>query len=311
MKAGKSSGSAPSLQDRLAEWAGLLDGCGRKPTRKRVHALRVMTLRLQAELERDAADLPSASHQVQTILRFSKQSARLRQALGRVRELDVWISKLRGLRASLTETMHYVPRSMRDCTRQIERLETRLKDNRRSCERKLVAEIERRHAQLESAAEEAGAAVEERTGSTDPHAFEVVFGRFAEIATEFSSLNEENLHDFRRRIKTVRYLAEISQGDAACARLAAQMQKLQSAIGEWHDWQVLAHKVSAKPGGKEYLAELLQNIAQESFEAALETCQSAIARLLATNPASNGEAGRRKPVANVEAPTLRSRPRLA
>ena len=312
MKAGKSPGSTQPLQDRLSEWAGLLDRCGRKPTRKRIHALRVTTLRLQAELERDAADLPSASHQVQAILQFGRQSARLRQALGRVRELDVWISKLRGLRASLIETPHYVPASTRDCSRQIDRLESRLKEKRRWFEKKLVAEIDKRQAQLTRAAEEAGAAVESGTRTFGLDMFENVLARFAAVAAAFPTLTDENLHDFRKQIKTVRYLAEIVPGDAACARLAAQMQKLQSAIGEWHDWHVLAQDVSrSKRGKRQFLAELLENIAQESLESALETCHVVTVRLLAPTAASIGTTPDRRPVAKAQSDASEGRARIA
>src|ERR1700733_8453482 len=99
-QAGKADGT--TLHKRVAPWVELLARCGSKPTRKRVHALRVVTLRLQAELERDVSELPRASHQAQAMLQFSKQAEKLRQALGPAREIDVWIGKLHGLRASLS-----------------------------------------------------------------------------------------------------------------------------------------------------------------------------------------------------------------
>src|SRR5664279_5627120 len=117
---------ATTLHERLAAWLELLARCGSKPTRKRVHALRVATLRLQAELERDVSELPRASHQAQAMLQFSKQAEKLRQALGPVREIDVWIGKLRGLCASLSASREYVPRSMQECLRGIDRFEDRL-----------------------------------------------------------------------------------------------------------------------------------------------------------------------------------------
>lgn len=274
-----------TLRDRLSNWQELLDRCRRKPTRKRVHALRVVTLRLQAELERTVSDLPSASHQAQAILNFDKQAEKLRQALGRVRELDVWIGKLRGLRASLTQTAGYVPRSTRDCVRQIEQLEEHLKENRQAAEKKLLAEIARRNNQLAKVGKEAAAAVEDRHGVPDPRAFEMILAQFARVAAEFPALDAENLHEFRKRIKTVRYLAEISAADPACSRLAGQMKKLQSAIGEWHDWDALVREI---PQGRRvrnsHLSELLRAIAAETFIEATSTCHSITARLLAGAP---------------------------
>src|ERR1700719_1045519 len=110
MNSGKRMGKSASVttHERLEEWVKLAGRCGRKPTRKRVHALRVVTLRLQAELEMDLAEIPRASHQAQAILKFNKQGERLRKVLGPVREVDVWIAKLQGLRSSLAETAGYV-----------------------------------------------------------------------------------------------------------------------------------------------------------------------------------------------------------
>lgn len=278
-----------SVRDRLTDWRELLDRCGRKPTRKRVHALRVVTLRLQAELDRDAAELPSASHQAQAIFRFGKQAHRLRRVLGRVREIDVWIGMLRRLKASMSESADYVPRSSRDCIRQIERTEQRLKERRSVLERKLLDEIEKRRVQLESAGEDAGEAVEVRHRTTDLHAFEQILARYASVAAEFPTLDEGNLHEFRKRVKTVRYLAEISAADPACSRLAVQMKQLQTAIGEWHDWQALAQEVSRGRRSKDVaLAELLDAMRAEAFDAAIASCHAVTVRLLAKKNTSSG-----------------------
>ena len=280
------------LRVRLAEWHELLVRCARKPTRKRVHALRVVTLRMQAELENDVAGLPSASHQVQAILDFGRQSGKLRHALGRVREIDVWIGMLRGLRASMSEAAGYVPRSARDCVRQMERLEARLTQKRRASEKKLVSEIETRRDALLAIVEEVDGTVGDHR---DSHPFEHILARFAAATAEFPALERENLHEFRKQIKTVRYLAELSPADAACTRLAAQVKKMQTAIGEWHDWDSLAQSVPRKHGRCAYLAELLDTIAAESFEAAVATCDSTKARLIGGNGSHDASPPGRRP----------------
>lgn len=282
-----SPGVATSARDHLGEWRELLERCGRKPTRKRVHALRVVTLRLQAELEHNAAGLPSASHQAQAMLRFGKQSGKLRHALGRVREIDVWIGKLRRLQASMSETVDYIPRSTRDCARQIDRMEERLQQKRNAGEKKLIAEIEKRRDALLTTGKDVDVDLEDR--KDDPHAFEHILAGFAEATAAFPELNPENLHEFRKRIKTVRYLAELSCADPACGKLAAQMKKVQTAIGEWHDWDSLARVVPRGKHGKNgQLAELLDTIAAEAFQAAVATCHSTAARLVDSNGTRGG-----------------------
>jgi CHAD domain-containing protein len=274
--------ASKTLRDRLAEWRELLDLCERKATRKRVHALRVVTLRMQAELERDLAEIPHASHQAQAILRFSKQAEKLRQALSPVRELDVWIGKLRKLRASLSVTGMYVPRSTEESLLGIDRLETRLKRRRSSAEKKLVAAIEKRGGHLVRASEDAEGVLAHNVAGTEAGMAEELVSRFRAVRADFSALDEENLHEFRKRIKTVRYLAELhAVDDRACAHFASQMKKMQSSIGEWHDWQELASEaLHGRQAKDKSLAELLNSIAAESFEAAVATVRDIAARIL-------------------------------
>jgi CHAD domain-containing protein len=296
--------ASTTMRDRLAAWRELLDLCGRKATRKRVHALRVVTLRMQAELERDLAELPHASHQAQAILRFSKQAEKLRQALSPVRELDVWIGKLRGLRASLSETGAYVPRSIQESIRGIDRLETRLKKKRSVAEEKLVAAIEKRGRNLVRASEAVVGSLSDNVLGAEPAMAGELVSRFRAVMTEFSTFDEENLHDFRKRIKTVRYLAELYAGaDRACAQVAQQMKKMQSAIGEWHDWQELEREASQGRSAKNKpLGGLLNSVTAEAFESALATVQNISLRILSesTNPAEPLRVYDRKPPARSE-----------
>src|SRR5579871_792788 len=260
-KAGK---GGTALQDRLAAWADLLDRCDSKPTRKRVHALRVVTLRLQAELERDLSELPHASHQAQAMLRFGKQAEKLRQALGPVREIDVWISQLNELRASLNKPGEYTPRSMQECLQGADRLEDRLTKDRRSAAKALVAAIEKKKHRFRKAEEELEVAWHDLPLVEAKGIAAELVGHFDQVRAEFPVLEESNLHDFRKRIKTVRYLAEIhARADRECARIATQMKKLQGAIGEWHDWQALAGECRrGNHGWSKPLAELLDSIAK-------------------------------------------------
>ncbi len=279
-KNGRTSGG--NLHDRLDAWVELLTRCGSKPTRKQVHALRVSTLRLQAELERDLADLPHASHQAQAMLRFGKQAEKLRQALGPTREIDVWMSKLHGLRASISQPGEYVPRSLQECLRGIDRFEERLKKNRRTAAKALVVSIEKKRGRFVKAAKNLEATTEETRLPDSSGIGKELVAHFSRVRAEYPVLNEANLHEFRKRIKTVRYLAETHEGaDRECARIATQMRKLQSAIGEWHDWQALAEEVrSVHHDWSAPLAELLDSVSKETFQAALETAQAVTARMI-------------------------------
>ena len=269
-----------TLCDRVSSWRELVERCERKPTRKRVHALRVATLRIQAELADELNDLPRASREAQAMLRFAKLADKVRDALGSVRELDVWIGKLRGLCESLQDTMEYVPRSTRESIHQIERLEERLTKKRERAGLKLVAKIETRRDDLLQSVQDVEKATRDETDQVDTAQGARLLKEFAGIVAEFPVFDEGNLHGFRKKIKKIRYLAERYPADPLSQRIAVQVKKAQDAIGEWHDWQVLARTAGHGKHAKDVEAvELLSSMTAEAFETAVGTCQRVIRRL--------------------------------
>jgi CHAD domain-containing protein len=290
-------------QSRLETWRLLLVRCGRKATRKRVHGLRVVTLRLQAEIEYRVNEQDFDERNIQSAKRWGKQAEKLRQALGPVREADVWLEKLAGLRAKLDKREGYKPRSMQECIRQMEELEDNLKRKRKTWEKKLLAEIDSRIDRIEKLTKR----VELNSGSPIGKRANQIREQFASFAAEFASLNEDNLHPFRKSIKTVRYLAEIfATGDAEAGRQAAQLKKMQSAIGEWHDWQDLANKEHGSHKKHQELAELLEALTAESLEKALEICERVTAQLLKSGADADAflkPGAKKRPVLSEEAAT--------
>lgn len=283
-----------TLRERVDSWRELLERCGRKPTRKRVHALRVVTLRIQAEVEDELNELPRASHEAQAMVRFAKLAEKLRDALGSVRELDVWIGKLRGLRDSLSGSMAYVPRSSRETGRQLERLEKRLTKKRERAGARLAEKIQSRQEDLLSAAQELEKSIADRI-DTDEGRAPKLLNEFAAIAAVFPAFDEGNLHEFRKRIKKVRYVAEIHQSDSGCARIAVRMKKAQGAIGEWHDWQVLARTAGHGKHAKDVEAlELLSSLTAEAYDVAIATCDDVLRRMTGLLQSHDGVQVKRK-----------------
>ncbi len=266
---------------RIEAWRQLLAQCGRKATRKRVHGMRVLTLRLQAELKHRLSDHELGDRNAQLGQRWGKQAEKLRQVLGPVREADVWLDKLAGLRAKLEKSGGYKPRSSRESAAQIEELEDKLKQKRRTWEKKLIAEIEDRKDKIEKLSNALDLDSEPLIGRCGPGGARQIGEQFTAIAAEFPTLDEKNLHLFRKNIKAVRYLAEIfAAGDLEAGRQAAQLKKMQSAIGEWHDWQDLAKEQRHSHKKHKELAELLEALTAESLEKALELCERVKAQLL-------------------------------
>ena len=286
----------PEGLQQFENWRGLLAECRRKPTKRRVHALRVATLRLAAEVGQWLKGPGAGPIADRAGKRWSKQAEKLRNALSEVRETDVHLAKLESLRPSLSGETGYQPRSSRLCLHQIDAWQRKLRQERRSAAKLLTADIEVRHGRLESVSQEIESKiVAEPAAHSASVSKRAVFSGWDGVAAEFPTLKKEGLHDFRKRIKNVRYQAELrAADDPQIAKLAEALKGMQNAIGEWHDWHALArlaeHKLRgrAEDGG---LTELLATMTEESLQRALDFCESRIAQLhVMSNPDSPNSA---------------------
>jgi CHAD domain-containing protein len=277
----------PAWPSELEGWRRLLSECEQKPTRKRVHALRVATLRLQAQTEywlglhcREGydADQPAAP----AVKKWQKEARHLRRALGAVRNCDIYLVKLQDLRGPLTTSTGYEPRSSRTPLRQIGQLERQFKRDRRAAGQRLLASIEHRRERVESAIVGIESGLSPHLPLVPRLDLHALVGLNREMVSEFPELRAKDLHTLRKRIKDVRYLAELMSGnDLQIAALAAELKAVQGAIGEWHDWDDLACEAAnvLRHGPKNgNLIELLETMAQESLEKALALCESFRAR---------------------------------
>jgi CHAD domain-containing protein len=241
-------------------------------------------LRLQAELEYGVRVEGPDSPVARVARRWTKQAEKLRRALSGVRETDVYLQKLAGLRVSVAAPGDRQPHSNRECLRQADELERKLKQLRRASEKRLMTEIESRRGRLDRSSKEMETAFDPLRAPTQAGGARPLLEQFAGLAAEFQELNADSLHEFRKGIKKVRYLAEyLAPADPLAGRLAAGLRRMQSAIGEWHDWQAMGKAAKRALKGHPYensLAELLETLAGESLEKALDLCRRATDRLL-------------------------------
>ena len=299
-------------------WRSLLDACRSKPSRKHVHELRVATLRLQAQLDHylgnHFADLPAT----QAVRRWNKAAEKLRASLSAVRETDVYRAKLSGLRGSLATPEGYAPRSSRAILRQIEELESMLARERKIAAKTLISDLKHREHRLHRFSEE----LENTQGLShsliQASSFSGIFKMLADAVAEFPKLDADCLHDFRKRIKNVRYLAELFAGtDPEVGRLAQSLKLMQGVVGEWHDWQELAQLASRKLRKRHksgVLTDLLKTLSEESLEKALEGCRSQIAELfggVSDEPAPLRFVPSKPPVRSLDPLTMLEERRLA
>ena len=157
-----------------------------------------------------AAGQGAGGPEERAVKRWNRQAEKLRRALSTVRETDVYLGKIEGLRSSVSEPAHGSSRLTRMCLRQIDAVEDRMKRDRKEAARKAVDEIKRRMGRFERLSSELEAelrdAVDGRANSEAGGVGEMIAG----LLTESSNLNAENLHEFRKRVKNVRYVAEIA-----------------------------------------------------------------------------------------------------
>jgi CHAD domain-containing protein len=215
--------------------------------------------------------------------RWNKHAEKLRDSLSAVREIDVFRDKLSVLGGTLDAPSGYSPRSSRACSRQIEELEVWLERERKAAAKMLIADLDRRQERLESLS------VELETTQALGHSLlpvsssSEVFKMCADAIADFPNLDADCLHDFRKRIKNVRYLAELfAETDQQAARLATALKAMQGAVGEWHDWQELS-QLAARQLRKRHrggvLTRLLETLSEESLQKALECCESQNAQM--------------------------------
>lgn len=309
---GKAPGAAePEWRRQISGWRELLDECMRKPTRGRVHALRVATLRLQADIPHwlEGHDLGDKS--ARAARRWGRQAEKLRRALRPVRGADVDLGKLGRLRDFLADPGEGRIRSSRRCLRQIDQLARRFRQQRRAAQRELVAEMMDRRQRFRRTSLALEMALAPLDLNIATRSSTRIREQLAALAAEFPELSEDNLHEFRMRIKAVRYLADLSAStDAHAARQAAAMGRMQVAAGEWHDLKMLAKKAERELGNRESkggLVELVDELASESLQKALALCRRTMAQLL--NPEAQKAA--RPKAAVLKFPVQRAGPEAA
>jgi CHAD domain-containing protein len=262
-----------STSQRLGAWLQLLESCAKKLSRRRVHALRVATLRMLVSAEAILWNLPDGSDAKSSTQRWMKQAGKLRSALGSIREIDVYRSRLEGLRATLQKTDSPKLHTSRDLLDQLDTLDERLKRARKKAERKLTARVEDRLPHLRKLSRSFEAVAPEPLAAPGAESLMLQIRKLQSEDLEFSA---ENLHAFRKRLRAVRYAVEaLGSSDQGTKRMVRQLRNLQVAIGTWHDWDALAreaHDVFSGAAGKTDLAALLDELAGESLTKAIDGC---------------------------------------
>jgi CHAD domain-containing protein len=230
------------------------------PEAEAIHGLRTTIRRLETLA---AATWGKPGRRERKLL---KQLSRMRKQAGKVRDFDVQMSALATLRMdSISRDRVRVMRALeKKRAKRARKLVSVLADEIASGLTKRVARTE------ETFVEAASQARKDAHGAQDGRVARAALDRFATVVQKRGQLTEANLHDFRMDCKRVRYLAETAPDSEEAQRVVAQLERIQDAVGEWHDWVTLvatAEKVLSESPESPLLAVLRTNTQAKFLEA--------------------------------------------
>lgn len=211
-----------------------------------VHKVRTYSRRVEALLGDLAPELNRNNRKLLKLL------SRLRKKAGRVRDLDMQMSNLRGLKiASEAGQKSQLQRELaQERGKQAKKLA-------RSLDKENAGELHRR---LKRAADEL-----EFSENTKP--LSVTMRELSELARSQGPLTEKTLHQYRIAGKRARYLAEFAGKDPEALRVVEQLKRLHDVIGDWHDWLKLTERAEELFGGvrDSALVAALRNLTRAKF----------------------------------------------
>jgi len=123
-------------------------------------------------------------------------------------------------------------------------------------------------------------------------------------------LSRRNLHEFRLKVKELRYVLQMAADTNH--EFVSTLGDVQDAIGEWHDWEVLAaiaNEVIQHPGCK--LLKEIRSIARDKFDHGLELANSMRKKDLAVKERNRRQRSSTKSLARVNQSALISASALA
>jgi CHAD domain-containing protein len=209
-----------SLTRPLRKLRQLIKGFPDYPSPGEVHELRTQARRLEAVLDAVTPDFGERPKRLRQIM------TPVRKAAGGVRDMDVMLGNV--LRLTKTDRSTAVVRLVTHLA-EVREKRTRHLHNIIAKQGKKARVLLKRYARL----------IEKQANSTRP-AFTGSAAAAQAVIVELDSwptLDSQNLHAFRIRVKNLRYLLQLSH--SASTKGMKILAKAKDAIGEWHDWREL------------------------------------------------------------------------
>ena len=252
-----------------------LDRLSAEPEAKKVHRFRTGVRRVQTLLE----ELSPARDRNQK--RLLKLLTRIRKKAGKVRDLDVQLAALRSMKfpqepRRKTQLMHEL----------IELRGQRERKLSKALTREAVREI---HKRLKRARKDFHPEV-----NRDPLS---VARQILEPIRKADGLpTEELVHQYRLLAKRARYAAEFAAKSPESAQFIAQIERVQDALGDWHDWLTLTQSAAKRLGDVHEcsLVAALHNVTGAKFRNAVTSLSASHVAFPAARALQTGQGGTRK-----------------
>jgi len=225
-------------------------------TAENVHHFRTNSRRVEALIDTLA---PETKNKKKTL----KLVGKLRKRAGKVRDTDVQIALLKGLK--VPDRQNHRTQLLELLDEEHERYTRKLS---KAADAPTLRELRKRLRREQEAIKFDG---------IDPLHLAVN----ALPAGSQSTLTEKTLHNFRIGAKRARYLAELAGENSVAKAFINELKRAQTAAGEWHDALKLKERAEKRFGSasESALVSVLQNISRARFRSASQALMSAVANL--------------------------------
>jgi len=260
------------VQKALRELGKSLKSLPANPLPKQVHKLRTSARRVEAI----AAALPQI--EARTSRRLVKSIEPLRKTAGHVRDMDVLAANLRKLARdasgdSLTRLIEHLQFIRASGAEELQHEMDRKGKRTRHKLKEFAQEVLSASSSNGSSAPSNGQAVPTRNGRRR-NGVNPTTKQLAHELAEWPPLNEQNIHEFRVKLKELRYVLQLdAKADPA---FVAALGAVQRRIGDWHDWQQLAAIANEflEPAQDQPLVARIDETVREKFTRALAAAKA-------------------------------------
>jgi CHAD domain-containing protein len=207
-----------------------------------------------------------AKKAVKTMGSFLDSLAKVRKAAGLVRDLDVQRKIVSRLGRQLVRDRQ--EEATDDVKDDLEELHKHLRKERKShahCLRKLLSAFERPLRESLEDCEDKLASLQ--PGKTTPH--EHAKNWLAACRHRGRFRDPDDLHEFRKETKGVRYIAELQPELKSSIALANDVRAMNDAIGAWHDYEVLVEEAKSWIGKKSAVTKIIYQRRDQKWKRAL------------------------------------------